>query len=211
VARRPRSGGRNALTTGKVAPTSGQLSGRTKSASLVKILIALDALNRGESTATAVRMLSASDDEIANRLWSAGGGGKLVVEWARRIGLPETHVPEDPNRWGDTRTTAADIATTYRYLPKDPNGPTVLKALDAMTSFGADGFDQRFGIPTSAGDRPWAAKQGWSCCRDGRILHTTGTVGDYLVVVLTSQPEETTWTTASKRVTSIVDALLSGR
>ena len=140
-----------------------------------------------------------------------GRRGLARPKWAQRLRLRHTVRPRDPDRWGDTQTTAADVAATYGYLRDAPDGQVVLKALSAMTDYGADGFDQRFGIPTSAGDRPWAAKQGWSCCRDGRILHTTGTVGDYLVVVLTSHPEETTWTNASQRVTSIVDALLSGR
>jgi hypothetical protein len=49
-----------------------------ESASLVKILIALDALDRGEPTSTVVTMLAASDDDIANLLWTAGGEGSLV-------------------------------------------------------------------------------------------------------------------------------------
>ncbi|WNV82259.1 serine hydrolase [Umezawaea sp. Da 62-37] len=185
------------------------------SASLVKILIALDALENGrEPDATIVHMLSTSDDDEASRMWSDGGGGRIVSRWAKLVGLAGTSPPEDPDHWGDTPTTATDVAAVYRYLLKAPGGPVVLDGLDRMADFGADGFDQRFGIPVAAGARRWAVKQGWSCCAGHRTLHSTGLVGSdhrYVVVVLTGQPVETPVPEARARVTRIVENVLSGR
>ncbi|HWO66474.1 MAG TPA: serine hydrolase [Umezawaea sp.] len=183
------------------------------SASLVKILIALDALeNQDEPEATVVRMLSTSDDDEASRMWSAGGGRRIVATWAEEIGMVGTSPPKNPNQWGDTLTTAADVALLYQYLLKAPNGAVVLKGLDGMTDYGQDGFDQRFGIPAAAGDRRWAVKQGWSCCAGHRTLHSTGLVGPdhrYVVVVLTGQPAGTGAASARARVTDIAAFLLS--
>jgi hypothetical protein len=184
------------------------------SASVVKVLIALDSLaNRRDPAETVVAMLANSDDGEATRMWDEGGGPLIVTTWARRLGLANTSPPEDPVEWGDTRTTASDLALVYRYLLHDADGPVVLEGLDGMTDFGLDGFDQRFGIPAAAGGRHWEVKQGWACCHGHRTLHSTGLVGPdnrYVVVVLTGQPVETPVPAATARVTDIVTALLKG-
>lgn len=184
------------------------------SASLVKILIALDAVQAGASTATVQRMLSMSDDNLASSLWATHGGTLIVTRWAAKIGLTGTRPPEDPGRWGDTRITAADIARIYRYV-MDQAGPgtrsIIMRALSGATESGSDGVRQYFGIPDAAGSIPWSVKQGWSCCRGARILHTSGVVGKddrYIVVVLTSQPASTTYVGGGKQVTAAVRALL---
>ncbi len=183
------------------------------SASLVKILIALQALQDGAPPGTVQRMLSASDDNIASLLWSTHGGAAIVSRWATRIGLTGTRPPEDPGRWGDTRIIAADIAKIYRYV-LDQGGSaktTIMRALSGATESGADGIRQYFGIPDAVGDLPWSIKQGWSCCRGARILHTSGVVGKndrYIVVVLTSQPTSTSYPSGGKRVTDVVKALV---
>ncbi|WET79992.1 hypothetical protein P3102_01680 [Amycolatopsis sp. QT-25] len=184
------------------------------SASLVKILIALEALQAGTSPSIVQRMLSASDDGIASSLWSAHGGPVIVTRWAARIGLGGTRPPEDPGRWGDTRITAADIAKVYRYLLDQAGAgtrKTIMRALSGATESGSDGIRQYFGIPDGVGTLPWSIKQGWACCRGSRVLHSSGVVGEedrYIVVVLTSQPTSTTYAGAGKRVTDVVKALL---
>ncbi|MEV7549187.1 serine hydrolase [Amycolatopsis sp. NPDC089917] len=184
------------------------------SASLVKLLIALEALQAGTPSATVQRMLSVSDDDIASSLWTAHGGPAIVTRWAAKIGLGGTRPPEDPGRWGDTRITAADIAKIYRYLLEQAGAgtrATILRALSGATENGSDGIRQYFGIPDGVGDLPWSIKQGWACCRGSRILHSSGVVGKddrYIVVVLTSQPSSTTYTGAGKRVTAVAKALL---
>ncbi len=180
------------------------------SASLVKLLIALEALQRGEPADEVVEMLSRSDDEVASRLWTKLGGPSIVTRWAARTGMASTRPPADPLHWGSTLVTAADVARCYRYLLDEAPASTrevVLGALGHATERGADGFDQFFGLPAVVrADR--AVKQGWSCCDPGRNLHTSGLVGArYVVVVLTAQPAATSWATATQRVTAVVRGL----
>lgn len=182
------------------------------SASLVKLFIALEALRRGEPAAEVAELLSRSDDDVANGLWTKLGGAAIVTSWAARIGLKSTHPPADDGLWGSTLVTAADLVRSYRYLMDEvPDGArqVVLRALDGATERGADGFDQFFGIPGAVTATDWAVKQGWSCCAPGRNLHTSGLVGGrrYIVVVLTAQPSATSWATATQRVTAVVKAL----
>jgi len=184
------------------------------SASLVKLLIALEALQAGAPPGTVQRMLSVSDDDIASRLWTAHGGPLIVTRWANKIGLAGTRPPEDPGRWGDTRITAADVVKIYRYLLDQAGAGTravIMRALSGATENGSDGVRQYFGIPDAVGSLPWSVKQGWACCRGSRILHSSGAVGEgdrYIVVVLTSQPSSTTYAGAGRRVTEVVKALL---
>ncbi|OXM50799.1 hypothetical protein CFP71_26750 [Amycolatopsis thailandensis] len=184
------------------------------SASLVKLLIALEALQAGTPSSTVQRMLSVSDDDIASRLWTTHGGPAIVTKWATKIGLAGTRPPEDPGRWGDTRITAADIAKVYRYLLDQVSAgtrSTIMRALSGATENGSDGIRQYFGIPDAAGELPWSIKQGWACCRGSRILHSSGVVGKddrYIVVVLTSQPSSSTYPGAGRQVTEVVKALL---
>jgi hypothetical protein len=180
------------------------------SASLVKLLIALSVLERGGPTAQVQRMLSRSDDDLASQFWSSYGGPAIVTGWAKRIGLTGTRAPADPGRWGDTRITAADVVRIYQYVLAHAPG-AILTALRAATERGSDGFRQYFGIPDAAGGQPWAVKQGWSCCRPTRMLHTSGLIGEdgrYIVVVLSEHPSSVDYVTGSKRVTAVVQALL---
>ncbi|SDX18843.1 hypothetical protein SAMN05421504_102598 [Amycolatopsis xylanica] len=182
-------------------------------ASLVKLLIAFDALDKGTSSnATVTQMLSRSDDNIASSLWVANGGQSIVTRWAARMGLARTKPPTDPGHWGSTRTTASDMVKVYRYLMEkasDGIRSVVVTALRKATKAGADGFDQYFGIPNGI-DKPWAVKQGWSCCDPTRNLHTTGLVGEedrYIVVILTSRPSSVSWAAGSRQVTAAAQAV----
>ncbi|MEU0532291.1 hypothetical protein [Amycolatopsis tolypomycina] len=177
------------------------------SASIVKLLIALSALEQGGPAADVQRMLSRSDDDLASRFWSAYGGPAIVTRWARNLGLAGTRPPEDAGRWGDTRITAADVVKIYRYL-LDRKSTTILNALRDATERGSDGFRQYFGIPDAAKGQEWLVKQGWSCCRPTRMLHTSGVVGNRIVVVLSEHPSKVDYATGSRRVTEIVSTLL---
>ncbi|MBE8524733.1 hypothetical protein ILP97_45865 [Amycolatopsis sp. H6(2020)] len=181
-------------------------------ASLVELLIALEALRQGEPAGAVAEMLSRGDDEIASRLWAKLGGPAIVTGWAARIGMTSTRPPADPAHWGSTLVTAADIARCYRYLLD--TAPTVtrqiiLRALDSAARRAADGSEQLFGVPAAVTATDWAVKQGWSCCDPGRSLHTSGVVAGrrYVVVVLTAQPAATSWATGTQRVTAVVKAL----
>jgi len=145
-----------------------------RSASVVKILIALDFLwNRGPEyripPADQGRfdaMLRSSDDAAASQLWQRGGRQQVVTRMVARLGLRNTAPPPDTQSgfWGYTALSAADTVRIYRYLldsaPPRLRDP-VLNNLRGATRCATDRYDQYFGIP-SAFNRPWAVKQGWS-------------------------------------------------
>ena len=145
-----------------------------RSASLVKLLIALDYLwNRGPGYAvpTADRslldiMLRSSDDNAASHFWDADGKDAIVTRMVARLGLQNTTPPSAQNRtgWGSTALSPADLVRIYRYLLDTAPGPVrdlVMGDLHQSTRCGTDHYDQSFGIPSAFSQRPWAAKQGW--------------------------------------------------
>ncbi|WP_248964426.1 hypothetical protein [Sphaerisporangium perillae] len=160
-------------TTGK-ATLAYKVHSRFRSASVVKILIALDYLESrkaGTSIPAAdrdllKRMLRSSDDDAATAFWRRGGQRAIVDRVVRRIGLKDSGPPpaSRPGFWGYTALSASDVVLTYRYL-LDKARPEVrdliLGHLRHATRCATDHFDQYFGIP-SAVPRPWAVKQGWS-------------------------------------------------
>ncbi|MEU8147806.1 hypothetical protein [Nonomuraea sp. NPDC048901] len=142
-----------------------------RSASVVKILIAIDYLEKRKSVPAADArllkvMLRSSDDGAATTFWNRGGKGAIVQRMARKLGLSDTAPPpaSKPGFWGYTSLSAYDIVRTYRYL-LDTAAPgvreTILGHLRNSTPCGTDGFDQYFGIPRAV-PKPWAVKQGWS-------------------------------------------------
>ncbi|MFP3962994.1 hypothetical protein SMC26_11795 [Actinomadura fulvescens] len=200
-----------------------------RSASVVKVLIALDQLERAGDRGVMGRMLRSSDDKAATYFWRRGGQGKIIQRMARKAGLTETAPPpaDKPGFWGYTALSAGDVLKTYRYLlEKAPKGHRdfVVGQLRRATQCGTDGFDQFFGIPRAV-PKPWAIKQGWSGfgdvpavrCREGTfrpvvgpdlglgrpVLHTTGIVGHRIFVVLTLQPAGSSFQAASERVTKL--------
>ncbi|MFE3455598.1 hypothetical protein ACFXJ8_42490 [Nonomuraea sp. NPDC059194] len=143
-----------------------------RSASVIKILIAVDFLERtakptGRDLTTLKVMLRSSDDDAASALWDRGGKGKIVTRMARKLGLADTTPPPaaKPGFWGYTSLSAYDdVARTYRYLMDraDPKvRDLIIGHLRRATPCGTDGFDQYFGIPRGL-PKPWAVKQGWS-------------------------------------------------
>jgi hypothetical protein len=166
-----------------------------RSASLVKMLIAIDVLGRAPAAPTrerVARMLSASDDGIASSLWVAYGPG-IVARTAKRLGLRDTAAPEQAGRWGETMISANDVVRVYRYVLDElpaADRALVVDALARAPRYAADGFDQFFGIPDGLGV-PWAVKQGWGNNEHAMVLHSTGLVGAdrrYVVVLLTEHP-----------------------
>jgi hypothetical protein len=146
---------------------------RFRSASLVKLLIALDYLwNRGPGYAVPAAdrslldiMLRSSDDNAASHFWDADGKDGIVTRMAARLGLQNTTPPSAQNRtgWGSTALSPADLVRIYRYLLDSAPAAVrdlVMGDLHQSTRCGTDHYDQSFGIPSAFG-RPWAAKQGW--------------------------------------------------
>ncbi|MFC4334232.1 serine hydrolase [Salininema proteolyticum] len=185
------------------------------SQSTVKILIAVVALEQGTDPDTVAEMLTASDDEIASRLWSEFGGPDIVSTMAVRMGLKHTSGPADWGRWGDTRVSAADMVRVYAFLHgslDEDLRKVVMDALVGMAPTGADGFDQTFGLPRAGGPGPWAVKQGWACCAPDRNLVTTGTLtGDrrYTAAVFGSwDSDEVGWEEAAEEISAVSEALV---
>ncbi len=145
-----------------------------RSASIVKLLIALDFLwERGPDyavpSADRVRldaMLRSSDDDAATYYWVKNGYEQVINRMVPRLGLRNTAPPPSSLRgyWGYTAITAGDVVRIYRYLLDSAPGPVrqyIMDNLRQSTRCAADSYDQNFGIP-SVFARPRAVKQGWS-------------------------------------------------
>lgn len=182
-----------------------------QAASLVKLLIALDALSKHPADpdlhADIERMLSESNDAVASQLWVKLGGDRIVSRWAATLRLTGTKPPADPGQWGATAMTPNDVATVYEYILTelaDERRELIVTALASAPPVARDGFEQHFGIP-SAFDKPWAVKQGWSTTSEAVGVHSTGLIGRnwrYIVVVLTEHPHSVDWNTGAQAVTN---------
>ncbi len=185
-----------------------------RSASLVKLLIAVDVLARGSETrdrSRVARMLALSDDVLASGFWVRSGGAELVARTSARLGLTGVRPPETPGQWGEVVVTPRDVAATYRHVLGLPaaDRDLIVNALTRAPRLAADGFDQHFGIPDGLRG-PWAVKQGWGNNSAAMVLHSTGLVGPdlrYVVVLLTEHPLGAGWQTAASSVTAAAAAL----
>jgi len=208
------------LKTGAVL-TSHNAGQQFAAMSVVKLLIALDALDRnnwetlnGATQQEIHQMLADSDDEIANRLWTAGGGPAIVTRMVGQLGLTGTQPPDDPGEWGDTLITPQDMVTVYRYITEQVPGTDrnlLLGALADAPRIAADGFNQYFGIPDGMPHTNWAIKQGWGTSGSQAVMDSTGLVGTdlrYVVVVLASAPADS-YSTVPAVVTAGAGALAS--
>jgi hypothetical protein len=174
-------------------------AGQFRSASVVKLLIALDLLwNRGPDTLTAAdrsrtdAMLRGSDDAAASHFWSANGQGAIIDRMVARLGLTDTARPPatHPGYWGYTALSARDTVKIYRYLLDSAAPPVrdyLLGNLRQSTRCATDGYDQHFGIAASF-NRPWAVKQGWSGFSSGGCTATTASAGASARAVDLSRP-----------------------
>ncbi|MEU6154124.1 hypothetical protein ABZ816_29435 [Actinosynnema sp. NPDC047251] len=143
-----------------------------RSASVVKLLIALDYLEARGPDATIppedlnrlVPMLRSSDDYAASELWVLNGWEKIVERMAAKLGLEDTAPPVDVGFWGYTALSAADVVKIYRYVLDEAHPKYrafIMDNLHQATTCATDGFDQSFGLP-SAVPGEVAYKQGWS-------------------------------------------------
>ncbi|MEV4786942.1 hypothetical protein AB0K53_16065 [Streptomyces tuirus] len=152
-------------------------SAQFRSASVVKLLLALDFLwDRGPDytippadRARLEPMLRGSDDDAADYYWSTYGGSAIIKRMTDRtvLGLRDTAPPPAgyPGFWGYTALSARDTVAIYRYILEKAPAPVrdfIMDNLRRSTRCSAtDHFDQHFGI-AGAFDKPWAVKQGWS-------------------------------------------------
>jgi hypothetical protein len=144
---------------------------RFRSASLVKLLIAIDYLLNRPTIPAADRprldiMLSRSDDAAASHFYTLGGRTAVIARMNQRLGIDVVPPTAPRTGWGSTEISAAHLVRVYRYLLDEapPHiGQYVIGRMrqGTFTRCGTDGYDQSFGIPTAFAGRPWAAKQGW--------------------------------------------------
>lgn len=195
-------------------PLAVNIERQFRSASLVKLLIVIDALERGADATDRRRlatMLRLSDDDLASAYWVSGGYSDIVLRTSVAIELQGTQPPEQPGKWGEVRLTPADVARIYDYILRMPaaDRDLIVRALAKAPRVAADGFDQHFGIP--AGLRsPWAIKQGWGNNSQAMVLHSTGLAGPdwrYIVVLLTEHPLGSGWSTSAESVSAVAEAL----
>jgi len=169
-------------------------------ASMVKLFVAEDVLHRARrgllslATDDAVLladMIRRSDDRAASALWVRYGGGRMVSDVAARYALSGTTPPASPGQWGETLTTARDLARFLSLLPvlAHPADAAAIQGwMQSATPEAADGFDQQFGLFGTAPPRT-PVKQGWMCCVGGtRHLHSVGIIGTRVVVLLSVVP-----------------------
>jgi hypothetical protein len=186
-----------------------------RSASLVKLMIAIDALSRGANSAERdqiARMLSFSDDKIASSLWVQQGGSGIISRVVALIGLQHTEAPEVAGKWGEVKLTANDMVLVYQYIMDSlpaADHTLIVDALAQAPESAADGFDQYFGIPDGLNTQ-WAIKQGWGNNSSSMVLHSTGLIGTdyrYIVILLTQHPLGSGWRTSARSVTAAAAAL----
>ena len=173
-------------------------------ASLVKLFLAADVLHRARTGGVALTpadraelelMIRSSNDPAASDVWVRFGGAQAVRDVAVRYGLTDTAPPRRWGQWGETTTTAADLARFLTRLPviaHPDDAEALLGWMRTATPIASDGFDQEFGV---FGTLPGAAvKQGWMCCLAGqRHLHSVGVVGGRVVVLLSEVPSSVGW------------------
>ncbi|GAA1043094.1 hypothetical protein GCM10009557_70570 [Virgisporangium ochraceum] len=144
---------------------------RFRSASLVKLLIAVDYLLTHRTIPAADKprldiMLSRSDDAAASHFYTLGGRTAVIARMNALLGIDVVPPTAPRTGWGSTEVSAAHLVRVYRYLLDEapPHiGQYVVGRLrtGTFTRCGTDGYDQSFGIPTAFAGQPWAAKQGW--------------------------------------------------
>ncbi|MFJ6674318.1 hypothetical protein ACIQMJ_24700 [Actinosynnema sp. NPDC091369] len=188
-----------------------------RSASLSKLLVAVDVLTAGEVPSADLdrlaRALSLSDDDAMNALWTVHDGMGAIDRVAARAGLTDTHAPEDASQWGDVEMSARDVTRLYRYIATDlptADRDFVVTALTSASPTAADGFDQAYGLlaPGSATHSHTYAKQGWMWYLPADLhLHTSGVLADRHAVAVLSIQANVDEQTAKDRLTSVTDAL----
>jgi Beta-lactamase enzyme family len=187
-------------------------------ASMVKLFLAEDLLHRARWDGLELRdddpellrrMITASDDPAASTLWVRYDGERAVRDVARRYGLTGTAPPPVPGQWGQTVTTARDLARFLSLMPvvaHPDDADAVLGWMRAISPVAADGFDQRFGLFGRADEV--AVKQGWMCCVGGnRHLHSVGVVGRTVVVLLSEVPGDVGYGVVARALSTAASAV----
>ncbi|NUT53100.1 MAG: hypothetical protein HOV94_38315, partial [Saccharothrix sp.] len=202
------------LVTGEAAGSNADTPFRT--ASVSKLLMAVDVLTHGEVTAADrdhLRLaLGLSDDDAMNELWDVHDGMGAVDRVAARAGLTDTHAPADATQWGDVEMSANDVAKLYRHILTGmpaADRDFIVAALSTASPTAADGFDQAYGLLAPGVDA--YAKQGWMWYLPAEFhLHTAGVVADRYAVAALSVHEDVAEQTAKDELTDATTVLIAG-
>ncbi|MCF3937017.1 serine hydrolase [Gordonia tangerina] len=201
---------------------NGQATGPMFSASLAKVVVAVDVLDRRRSDALPLsasdvelirRALGPSDDSAMNDLWTRFDGMGAVGRVATRLGLTDTAAPVDPDFWGWMTTTAHDATRLLAHVAEmpPPDADVIIGALAQAPPVAADGFEQAFGLQAPGIRDVTAAKQGWMRWpADTAHLHSAGFVGadrQFVVAILGRQTSpDPDWQTLRRSVTMAATA-----
>jgi hypothetical protein len=197
--------------------SAGDVDSAYAAGSVMKVFIAARLLTEGQSGDPVVaklltQMIVSSDDAAASRLYGLVGGPAVATWTAQRYGIGGIEPTPVPRYWGMTRITARAMVQFYLDVASDPAvGPWLLPAMGAMTTTGADGFPQSFGI--AAIGTGWRAKQSWMCCLEQKArMHTTGFVlaDRYAVALLTEGGTGYYGTAGRSTLTAMATTLLAG-
>lgn len=195
------------LTTGRMANSGGDRP--FYSASICKLILAVDVLSREVSAADRDRVwraLSASDDDAMNALWGLHDGVGAIRRVAGAAGMTRTSAPRDPAEWGETMVTADDMARLQVYIQSFPARDFIVAALSAAPARAADGFDQAFGLHGPGVDA--YSKQGWMNYRPSLVyLHGVGVLRDRYAVALLSIQQGRSTDSAKTGIDAITTAV----
>ncbi|MDO5029363.1 MAG: hypothetical protein Q4E11_02125 [Corynebacterium sp.] len=146
--------------------------------SLIKLYIGQYVLEHG-AAADAKRvekMVSRSDDDLAAEFYELYP--ESVDSIAAEYGLFSTFGGQ---KWGVSRTTAADVVSFISQLRLRDSDSVVLKAMRQWSPVAADGYRQDFGLAGLPGSE--GAKMGWS---NGRTWHSSVVFGPgYVMAAIT--------------------------
>lgn len=195
-------------------------------ASLSKVVLAVDVLDRRRSDGLAVsesdialfrRALGPSDDAAMSDLWGRFDGPGAARRVSDRLGLSGTTAPRDPTQWGEMSVPPSETVRIWKHiLDEMPSADRQLlvSAMQAAPVTAKDGFDQGFGLMSPAVDGPGGpgavAKQGWMCCFSGQYyLHSAGAVGPsqrFVVALLARLPRGPGWEASRQELDRIAAA-----
>ena len=171
---------------------------RDQTASIIKVDILETLLHRSRGAlsysakVTAAGMIDDSDNDDANDLWNADGGGTGVAAYNRLAGLTQT-APNIAGYWGLTLTSAADqikLLTELAYPSRALTAGSRRYALALMEhitpgqNWGVSG-----GVPrnvTVALKNGWLPTGGYGSWEINSIGWVRGDRRDYLIAVLTA-------------------------
>ncbi|MEE4023630.1 serine hydrolase [Gordonia sp. PKS22-38] len=195
----------------------------TLTASLVKVVVAVDIITRRRENGLAVgqrdlqliqRSLAVSDDQAMNELWTRFDGMGGIGRVSRRVGLTGTAPPGNPALWAEATTTAADMVKIFDFILKMPPADrvSIMRPMTDPPAVAADGFAKNYGLLAPGLTESVAAKQGWMCCvGGGGQLHSTGVLGRdgrFVVALLGQLPPTGNWGPARGQMNAVARAIV---